>query len=63
MRNMYVLGLSLFLGISIPYYFLSYTIAAQHGPVNTGGGWVSSQNSLECLHCFLQFNISLLHVS
>uniref|UniRef100_A0A7C8YP96 Xanthine/uracil/vitamin C permease n=1 Tax=Opuntia streptacantha TaxID=393608 RepID=A0A7C8YP96_OPUST len=39
MRNMYVLGLSLFLGISIPYYFLSYTIAAQHGPVNTGGGW------------------------
>lgn len=39
MRNMYVLGLSLFLGISIPYYFLSYTIEASHGPVNTGGGW------------------------
>lgn len=39
MRNMYVLGLSLFLGISIPYYFLSYTVAANHGPVNTGGGW------------------------
>lgn len=39
MRNMYVLGLSLFLGISIPYYFLSYTIEASHGPVNTSGGW------------------------
>ncbi|KAK9748341.1 hypothetical protein RND81_02G050800 [Saponaria officinalis] len=39
MRNMYVLGLSLFLGISIPYYFLSYTMTENHGPVNTGGGW------------------------
>ncbi|KAH9624639.1 hypothetical protein KSS87_000794 [Heliosperma pusillum] len=39
MRNMYVLGLSLFLGISIPYYFLSYTMTANHGPVNTGGEW------------------------
>lgn len=39
MRNMYVLGLSLFLGISIPYYFLSYTIRTNHGPLNTGGGW------------------------
>ncbi|CAO2817840.1 unnamed protein product [Amaranthus hypochondriacus] len=39
MRNMYVLGLSLFLGISIPYYFMSYTMANNHGPVNTGGGW------------------------
>ncbi|KAJ8437679.1 hypothetical protein Cgig2_028617 [Carnegiea gigantea] len=42
MRNMYVLGLSLFLGISIPYYFLSYTIEASHGPVNTGGGWANA---------------------
>lgn len=39
MRNMYVLGLSLFLGISIPYYFMSYTMTARHGPVNTGGSW------------------------
>ncbi|XP_021718730.1 nucleobase-ascorbate transporter 3-like [Chenopodium quinoa] len=39
MRNMYVLGLSLFLGISIPYYFMSYTMSANHGPVNTGGSW------------------------
>lgn len=39
MRNIYVLGLSLFLGISIPYYFMSYTMIANHGPVNTGGAW------------------------
>ncbi|KAL2895114.1 Nucleobase-ascorbate transporter 3 [Bienertia sinuspersici] len=39
MRNIYVLGLSLFLGISIPYYFMSYTMTARHGPVNTGGEW------------------------
>ncbi|XP_056697703.1 nucleobase-ascorbate transporter 3-like [Spinacia oleracea] len=42
MRNMYVLGLSLFLGISIPYYFMSYTMTANHGPVNTGGAWILS---------------------
>ncbi|KAL8141147.1 hypothetical protein V2J09_007168 [Rumex salicifolius] len=39
MRNNYVLGLTLFLGISIPYYFWSYTMSNDHGPVKTDGGW------------------------
>ncbi|KAL8166052.1 hypothetical protein V2J09_007551, partial [Rumex salicifolius] len=39
LRNMYVLGLTLFLGISIPYYFWAYTASTNHGPVNTKGGW------------------------
>ncbi|XP_059633375.1 nucleobase-ascorbate transporter 3 [Cornus florida] len=39
MRNIYVLGLSLFLAISIPQYFVMNTDAAGHGPVKADGGW------------------------
>ncbi|KAI3673116.1 hypothetical protein L6452_39230 [Arctium lappa] len=40
LRNIYVLGLSLFLGISIPQYFVSRTDPVTgHGPVHSGGGW------------------------
>ncbi|KAK3231480.1 hypothetical protein Dsin_003361 [Dipteronia sinensis] len=39
LRNIYVLGLSLFLAISIPQYFLLNTSADGHGPVDTKGGW------------------------
>ncbi|CAM8935955.1 unnamed protein product [Rhodiola kirilowii] len=38
-RNLYILGLSLFLGISISQYFVSNTDNFGHGPVRTGGGW------------------------
>lgn len=41
MRNHYVLGLALFLGISIPQYFVSNTTGDGHGPVRADGGWVS----------------------
>lgn len=40
MRNIYVLGLSLFLGVSIPQYFIMNTDNTGHGPVRTGAGWV-----------------------
>lgn len=39
MRNIYVLGISLFLGISIPQYFVMNTDIAGHGPVGTAAGW------------------------
>ncbi|CAK9178602.1 unnamed protein product [Ilex paraguariensis] len=40
MRNIYILGLSLFLGISIPQYFVMHTdLMTGHGPVKTNGGW------------------------
>ncbi|KAJ7958111.1 Nucleobase-ascorbate transporter [Quillaja saponaria] len=38
-RNLYVLGLSLFLGISIPQYFVTNTDQDGHGPVSTDAGW------------------------
>lgn len=40
MRNIYVLGVSLFLGISIPQYFILSRDAAGNGPVRTEGRWV-----------------------
>ncbi|XP_068312326.1 nucleobase-ascorbate transporter 3-like [Pyrus communis] len=39
LRNIYVLGLSLFLGISIPQYFVSNTTPNGFGPVKTDGIW------------------------
>ncbi|XP_071923573.1 nucleobase-ascorbate transporter 3 isoform X2 [Coffea arabica] len=41
MRNIYILGLSLFLGISIPQYFVMNTDMAGHGPAKTGAGWMT----------------------
>ncbi|XP_004499100.1 nucleobase-ascorbate transporter 3 [Cicer arietinum] len=38
-RNIYVFGLTLFLGISIPQYFIMNTSPDGHGPVRTNGGW------------------------
>lgn len=42
LRNIYVLGVSLFLGISIPQYFTMHTDGSGHGPLRTSAGWVSS---------------------
>lgn len=39
MRNLYILGLSLFLGISIPQYFVMNTTPDGNGPVRTDAGW------------------------
>ncbi|XP_010429673.1 PREDICTED: nucleobase-ascorbate transporter 3 isoform X1 [Camelina sativa] len=39
MRNMYVVGVSLFLSLSIAQYFYSNTSRAGYGPVRTAGGW------------------------
>ncbi|KAJ4964680.1 hypothetical protein NE237_016529 [Protea cynaroides] len=39
MRNLYILGFSLFLGISIPQYFNEYTASSGHEPVKSAGGW------------------------
>ncbi|KAF7829729.1 nucleobase-ascorbate transporter 3 [Senna tora] len=38
-RNLYVLGLSLFLGISVSQYFVGNTTVDGHGPVRTNAGW------------------------
>ncbi|KAJ8626632.1 hypothetical protein MRB53_019939 [Persea americana] len=39
MRNLFITGVSLFLGLSVPQYFFEYTTSAQHGPAHTRAGW------------------------
>ncbi|KAK1268862.1 Nucleobase-ascorbate transporter 3 [Acorus gramineus] len=39
MRNIYIMGLSLFLAISVPQYFNEFTVSAGNGPVKTNAGW------------------------
>ncbi|KAE8669127.1 Nucleobase-ascorbate transporter 3 [Hibiscus syriacus] len=42
MRNIYVLGVSLFLGLSIPQYFAMNTTYDGHGPVRSDAGWFNN---------------------
>lgn len=41
MRNLFIVGVALFLGLSIPEYFREYTAKALHGPAHSKAGWVS----------------------
>lgn len=40
MRNLFITGVALFLGLSVPEYFREYTAKALHGPAHTRAGWV-----------------------
>ncbi|GLT68324.1 hypothetical protein SLA2020_405700 [Shorea laevis] len=39
MRNLFITGVSLFLGLSVPEYFREYTAKALHGPAHTKAVW------------------------
>ncbi|KAJ0081062.1 hypothetical protein Patl1_10491 [Pistacia atlantica] len=39
MRNLFIVGVALFLGLSIPEYFREYTAKALHGPAHSKAGW------------------------
>ncbi|WOL17052.1 hypothetical protein Cni_G25841 [Canna indica] len=39
MRNLFIVGVSIFLGLSVPEYFFRYTEGAQHGPSHTRAAW------------------------
>ncbi|KAF7151687.1 hypothetical protein RHSIM_Rhsim02G0144600 [Rhododendron simsii] len=39
LRNLFITGVSMFLGLSIPEYFREYTAGALHGPAHTKAGW------------------------
>ncbi|CAN1355844.1 Nucleobase-ascorbate transporter 2 [Linum perenne] len=39
MRNLFIVGVAMFLGLSIPEYFREYTSKAFHGPSHTKAGW------------------------
>lgn len=39
MRNLFITGVAMFLGLSIPEYFREYSALALHGPSHTRAGW------------------------
>lgn len=39
MRSLFIVGVSFYLGLSIPEYFRQYTAGALHGPSHTNAGW------------------------
>lgn len=39
-RTMFIFGIALFLGVSVPQYFTEYTANAGHGPADTHARWV-----------------------
>jgi len=38
-RNIFVVGFSLFMGLSVPQYFSEFALRAGHGPVHTNARW------------------------
>lgn len=42
-RTKFILGFSIFMGLSIPQYFNEYTVINGYGPVHTGGRWVCTE--------------------
>jgi nucleobase transporter 1/2 len=44
-RTKFILGFSIFMGLSVPQYFNEYTSVAGYGPVHTGARWVRERNS------------------
>ncbi|KAF5201062.1 Nucleobase-ascorbate transporter like [Thalictrum thalictroides] len=39
MRNLFIVGVALFLGLSVPEYFREFAATARHGPAHTKAGW------------------------
>ena len=49
-RNIFVVGFSIFLGLSVPQYFNEFTIRAGHGPVYTAARWVRTIAKHTAMH-------------
>ncbi|KZV56989.1 nucleobase-ascorbate transporter 4 [Dorcoceras hygrometricum] len=41
-RTMFIIGFSLFMGLSVPRYFRDYVIISGHGPVHTRSSWFNN---------------------
>nr|XP_024378510.1 nucleobase-ascorbate transporter 5-like [Physcomitrium patens] len=41
-RNIFVVGFSLFMGLSVPQYFNEFSLRSGHGPVNTNSPWFNN---------------------
>lgn len=44
-RTKFILGFSVFMGLSVPQYFNEYTAFNKYGPVHTHARWVKQTNT------------------
>lgn len=61
-RNIFVVGFSIFMGLSVPQYFDEFALRAGHGPVHTNARWVSDPHACS-VTLFTKFeppNVSVL---
>jgi xanthine/uracil permease len=59
-RNLFVVGISIFLGLSVPQYFSEFASRAYHGPVHTHAHWVKFAAFQIMLDWLLYNNCALL---
>jgi len=52
-RTKFILGFSVFMGLSVPQYFNEYTSVAGYGPVHTHSRWVCNLSEI----LVLEFNV------
>lgn len=53
-RNLIIIGLTLFLGISVPQFFNQYWTPSRRGLVHTNAGWVSFTFPRPSILCFIK---------
>lgn len=51
-RTKFIMGFSLFMGLSVPQYFNEYTSVAGYGPVHTGARWVREMELSSACHSY-----------
>jgi hypothetical protein len=49
-RNLFIIGFTLYMGFSVPFYFYQYRSTAGYGPAHTGAGWVSYRSTSLEIH-------------
>ena len=45
-RSLFIVGFSVYMGISVPFYFTQYATSAGHGPVTTDSHWVKTSSRI-----------------
>jgi nucleobase transporter 1/2 len=57
-RNIFVVGFSIFLGLSVPQYFSEFAIRSDHGPVHTHALWVNFLS----LFSYVDFSVGIYYI-
>ncbi len=57
-RNIFVVGFSIFLGLSVPQYFSEFAIRSDHGPVHTHALWVNFLS----LFSYVGFSVGIYYI-